>query len=64
MDEILSLAEAAESLGIAQSTLRNQAVNGRIRAKLVGKTWITTRAEVERYRRENLGRIGRHKGSS
>jgi hypothetical protein len=62
LEDVISLAEAAEQLGLAQVTLRSQAAAGRIRAKLVGKTWITTRGEVERYRREVLGRIGRPPG--
>lgn len=59
LDDIISVAEAAEQLGIAGATLRAQAVAGRIDARNVGTTWITTRQEVERYRRENLGRRGR-----
>jgi hypothetical protein len=59
LDDIITLAEAAEELGIAASTLRHQAQVGRLEARNVGKTWITTRQEVERYRAENLGRVGR-----
>jgi excisionase family DNA binding protein len=55
----LTLAEAAASLGVAASTLRHQAQSGRLRATLAGKTYIVTPAEVERYRREHLGRVGR-----
>ena len=56
---IYSLTEAAALLGMAASTLRHQAQAGRLRASLVGKTWVVTSAEVERYRRESLGRPGR-----
>jgi hypothetical protein len=59
IDDILTLAEAAELLGRSPTTLRAQAVAGRLKARLVGKTWVTTKAEVERYRRENLGNVGR-----
>jgi excisionase family DNA binding protein len=59
LTDIITLAEAAEELGIAASTLRHQAQAGRLEARNVGKTWITTRQEVERYRRENLGQVGR-----
>ena len=59
LDDIITLAEAAEALGVAAVTLRAQAARGRIHARLVGKNWITTREEVERYRREHLGRVGR-----
>lgn len=59
IDDILTLADAAKLLGIAPVTLRHQAATGRLRARLVGKTWITTTEEVERYRRDNLGNVGR-----
>lgn len=59
LDDIISITEAAQDLGIDPSGLRAQAAAGRIEAKLVGKTWITTRQEVERYRAERLGRVGR-----
>lgn len=57
--DILTLAEAAARLGVAQSTLRNQVKAGRLQARKLGKTWITTGAEVERYRSESLGQPGR-----
>jgi hypothetical protein len=59
LDDIISLAQAADELNLGTSTLRHQAAGGRLEARLVGKTWITTRQEVERYRREHLGRPGR-----
>lgn len=55
----LTLAEAGDRLGRSASTLRNQVRAGRLRATLVGKTYTVTEAEVERYRREHLGRGGR-----
>lgn len=59
--DIITLAEAGELLERSPVTLRAQVRNGRLRARLIGKTWITTRAEVERYRRESLGQFGRPK---
>lgn len=56
MARMLSLVEAGGLLGLSASTLRHQAQTGRLRATLVGKTWIVTEAEVARYRREHLGR--------
>lgn len=64
LDDVIDLATAADELGLAASTLRHQAQAGRLDAKVVGKTWITTREEVERYRRENLGQVGRPGPSS
>ena len=55
----MTVAEAAASLGIAPATLRQQIANGRIRATKHGRDWWIPRREVERYRRENLGRPGR-----
>jgi hypothetical protein len=59
LDDVISLADAAAALELAPVTLRAQAAAGRLRAKVVGKTWITTRQEVERYRRESKGQVGR-----
>jgi hypothetical protein len=55
----VSLADAAKELGIAASTLRHQAQEGRIEARVVGKTWITSREAIAGYKRDQLGRIGR-----
>jgi excisionase family DNA binding protein len=55
---MLTLAEAAARLGVAASTLRHQIHNGKLRARLVGKTWTVTTREVERYRAESLGKNG------
>ena len=46
MDEIVTLKEAAKRLGISTSTLRHQARAGRVRARLIGKTWVTTPGEI------------------
>lgn len=58
---MLTLTEAAARLGLSASTLRTQVHEGRLKARLVGKTWTVTVAEVERYARENRGRRGRPK---
>lgn len=56
---MLTLAEAAARLGLSPSTLRGQIGKGRLRARLIGKTWTVSEREVERYRAESLGKIGR-----
>ena len=56
---MLTLTEAAAELGLAASTLRHQVQAGRLRARLVGKTYVVSGREVDRYRREHLGRPGR-----
>ena len=60
----MTVREAATLLGLAESTVRNQIMNGRIRTTKRGRdNWITPTA-LERYRREHLGQnIGRPKGA-
>jgi excisionase family DNA binding protein len=48
----IGLAEAAQLLGVNHATLRAQVHRGRLQALKVGRDWIVTRAEVERYRAE------------
>jgi excisionase family DNA binding protein len=57
----MTLAEAADALGLSPDTLRSQIRYGRFAARKVGRDWHTTPREVERYRREVLGRAGRRK---
>jgi predicted site-specific integrase-resolvase len=56
---MLTLAQAGASLGVSPATLRSQVRNGRLRATLIGKTYVVTPREIERYRAESLGRPGR-----
>ncbi len=46
----LTLVEAAAELGLADSTLRHQVRNGRLKAEKRGGSWWITRRELERYR--------------
>lgn len=56
---MLTLAEAAERLGVTAGSLRVQIGRGRLRAKKVGPVWTVSEKEVERYRADSLGRPGR-----
>jgi excisionase family DNA binding protein len=56
---VLTLSEAAIRLGLSASTLRHQVQSGRLRAHLIGKTYVVTEREVARYRAESLGKPGR-----
>jgi excisionase family DNA binding protein len=49
----MTLAEAAQSLGVSPATLRWQVRNGKLKARKVGPIWTVTPKEVERYRRES-----------
>lgn len=55
----MTLREAAELLGVTADTLRQQVLAGHLRAKKLGPIWTVTPGEVERYRRESLGKRGR-----
>jgi excisionase family DNA binding protein len=50
---MLSVPEAARSLGLAPATLRQQIRNGKLQARKVSRDWYLTEQEVERYRAEN-----------
>jgi predicted site-specific integrase-resolvase len=56
---MLTLTLAGALLGVSPATLRSQIRNGRLRATLIGKTYVVTPRELERYRAESLGRPGR-----
>lgn len=53
------LAEAAETLGITTKTLTAQIRAGKFKATKRGRDWMTTEKEVERYRLNHLGKVGR-----
>lgn len=57
-DEMLTLAQAAERLGLSPGTLRLQAKKGVLRAVLMGHTYVVRLSEVERYAREHKGKVG------
>ncbi len=51
--------EAARALGLAPSTIRGAAMRGVLQAHVVApRVRAITREEVERYRRERLGKGG------
>ena len=49
LDEVISLAEAARLSGLAPHTLTLQAEKGKLRARKLGHTWITTRHWLDAY---------------
>ena len=52
----LGLAEAADLLGVSHSTLRAQVHRGRLHAVKVGRDWLVTAEEIDRYRLEVQGK--------
>lgn len=47
---LVTLARAAQALGISASTLRVQVHRGKLRAEKYGRDWLVEETEVERYR--------------
>jgi excisionase family DNA binding protein len=54
-----TLAQAAKLLDRSVSTLREQVRRGRLAATKVGRDWLLSDAEIERYRRDSVGKPGR-----
>jgi excisionase family DNA binding protein len=48
--ELIGLAEAAQLSGLSPTYLRDIARNGRLKAKKVGRDWLTTLAAIEEYK--------------
>ncbi len=58
-NDVVTLKEAAEMLGVQAATLRSQARFGTLKTRKFGSVHAVTIDEVERYRRENLGRFAK-----
>jgi hypothetical protein len=57
-EEVLTLKQAEERIGVNHKTLHRQAKKGVLKAQLMGKTWLVTASELERYEREHKGKVG------
>jgi excisionase family DNA binding protein len=51
--EWVSLSTASRELGVAHDTLRAQVHRGKLAATKIGRDWLVSREEVDRYRRES-----------
>lgn len=49
----MTLKEAADSLGTTPDNLRQAIARGSLKAKKLGRDWIVTPAEVEKYRQQH-----------
>jgi excisionase family DNA binding protein len=59
-EELLSVAEAAQELGLTPPAIRRAIQHGLIDpVRLDGRTNLIPRAQVEKYRAEHRGRLGR-----
>ena len=50
---MMSVPEAAKSLGLAPATVRAQIRNGKLPAKKLARDWFIKPEDVERYRKEH-----------
>ena len=57
-DEMVTVTQAAERLGLHRDTLLRQIAKGVLHAKRLGSIWVVSGAEVERYRHTHLGKHG------
>lgn len=57
-EEVLTLSQAAERLGVRRQTLAEQAKKGVLQTTLAGHAYLVTASEVERYRQKHLGKHG------
>ena len=59
-EDLLSVAEAAQELGLTRPAIRRAIQRGLIEpVRLDGRTNLIPRAQVERYRAQHRGRMGR-----
>jgi excisionase family DNA binding protein len=47
--DLISLAEASKRYGLTPDYLRQLAIKGRLKARKIGRNWVTTAADVEEY---------------
>lgn len=57
-EEVLTLHQAAERIGVSQETLQKQAKRGVLKAQLLGRQWVVTANELRRYAEERQGKHG------
>jgi excisionase family DNA binding protein len=61
MEGVMTVAEAARKLGLkSDGSLRLQIRRGILKAEKIGRDWLVTEDEIERYRRDHLGRRGNY----
>ena len=55
-EELIPLSEAAAISGFSPDHLSLLARKGKLRARKIGRNWVTTRAAVEEYLRDSFKR--------
>jgi excisionase family DNA binding protein len=57
-EEVLTLKQAAERIGVSHITLQQQARKGTLTAQMLGKQWVVTAADLAAYARDYKGKHG------
>jgi excisionase family DNA binding protein len=57
-EEVLTIAQAAERIGVSSNTLYSQIQREKIQARRFGRQWMLTAGEVRRYIEETRGKQG------
>jgi excisionase family DNA binding protein len=58
-EELMTTAQVAETLGLTEQAVRLRLKRGHMAGRKVGRDWIVTRAEVERWRERGRMRAPR-----
>lgn len=48
-DELISLREAADKVGLSPNSLRRYVLQGKLQACKIGRNWVTTISAIEQY---------------
>lgn len=57
-EEVLTITQAAERIGVSPDTLQSQIRRGKIAAERFGRQWMIEANELQRYREEVQGKHG------
>lgn len=58
-DSYLTTSQAAEKLGITVDAVKQYCYHKKMAAIKVGRQWMIHKKEVDRYSKENSGKVGR-----
>jgi hypothetical protein len=58
-DELIGITQAAKEYKISARTLRKAATEGILKAKKLAGVWLVSRAEMERYIKNDRKSVGR-----
>jgi excisionase family DNA binding protein len=57
-EEVLTLKQAGERIGLSAETLYKQVRNGALKATSLGGRWLVTASDLDEYERDHKGKRG------